>query len=279
MRSVSVLLAAVVIAALAALAAPPALALVPGTISYQGVLTDPGGVPVADGAYNIRFRLYRPDGTTLLWEETQSVALAGGRFSVALGSVTTFGALAFDEAYRLGVKVGADPEMTPLPSLASAPFSLTARSVVMAPTPRYYSISPEDFTPGSNTVTYARNTVRLYSGVAGAASFATGLHLPHGARLTELRVLFDDLDATREMAVSVRRTSLNIGIFEQITAVASGVANAAGVTAATNTPVSTHIVDNQNWSYSVQAFWGSANGVNQALLGVRITYEITTPLP
>ena len=252
---------------------------VPATISYQGVLTGPTGVAVGDGTYSIRFRLYLADGATVAWEETQNVAVASGRFSVALGSVVPFGALPFDQPYQLGIKVGGDPELAPLTALASVPYSLRARSLVMAPTQRYHSVCVEAFTPGSLSTSYNRNTVRLYSTTAGFAAFGAPLHLPHGARLTGWRVLFEDLDATREVALVLRRTNLTTGAFQQLAALTSGLANAAGLTLVAGSVFSDDIVDNQNWAYSLQASWGSSAGSNLALAGVGITYQITEPLP
>ncbi len=51
------------------LIATSALAQIPQTMSYQGVLTDAAGNPVADGPVDLTFKLYdaATDGT-LLWE-------------------------------------------------------------------------------------------------------------------------------------------------------------------------------------------------------------------
>jgi hypothetical protein len=113
----------------ALLLAHTAHAAVPSTMSYQGVLTDGGGVHVPDGTYALTFRLY--DASTngvLLWTETQaSVPVAAGLFSVVLGSATPLG-LPFDRQYWLGIAVGADPEMTPRTSLTSVPYALATRT-------------------------------------------------------------------------------------------------------------------------------------------------------
>ena len=53
-----------------------AQAQIPQTLSYQGVLTDDLGNPVADGTYDLGFSLYDAlTGGTALWFETQSVRL------------------------------------------------------------------------------------------------------------------------------------------------------------------------------------------------------------
>jgi hypothetical protein len=103
-------------------------AAVPETMSYQGVLTDGGGNPVADGPYDLTFKLYdAPTDGTLLWSEIQAaVAVTGGGFSVLLGSVAPL-ALPFDAPYYLGISVGADPELAPRVPLASSPYGLGLR--------------------------------------------------------------------------------------------------------------------------------------------------------
>jgi hypothetical protein len=77
-----------------------ALAAGPSTISYQGSLTDSGGAAVADGTYDMRFTIFDdPSAGSQLWQETQnSVPVAGGLFSVELGSATALPASIFDTA-------------------------------------------------------------------------------------------------------------------------------------------------------------------------------------
>lgn len=60
------------------------------TIPYAGRLTGDGGQVVADGAYDLQFALYAAQtGGEPLWTETQrGVAVRGGAFGAALGSVT-----------------------------------------------------------------------------------------------------------------------------------------------------------------------------------------------
>jgi hypothetical protein len=102
---------------------------IPAKMSYQGVLTDANGVVVPDGNYSVRFRIYNVAGGGLpLWQETQSVAVASGRFNVILGSVATLDSLAFDQPYWLSMKVGSDPEMSPRIELVSSAYSLGTKS-------------------------------------------------------------------------------------------------------------------------------------------------------
>ncbi|MCB8943389.1 MAG: hypothetical protein H6658_06515 [Ardenticatenaceae bacterium] len=73
----------------------------PSLISFQGLLADSNGDPLADGSYDMMFGLYdAPSGGTKIWEETQnSVAVSSGFFAVMLGSgsCTTACPLAADD--------------------------------------------------------------------------------------------------------------------------------------------------------------------------------------
>lgn len=101
----------------------------PQTMSYQGVLNDNSGQPVADGNYSLAFAIYTTGGTQL-WTETHgSVATSGGVFSVILGSQGTPLALAFDQAYELGISVNGGTELSPRMPLSSVPYSLNTRTI------------------------------------------------------------------------------------------------------------------------------------------------------
>jgi hypothetical protein len=102
----------------------PGVADIPTFMSYQGLLRDGVGDPVADGAYSITFRLYDVEiGGTALWTETQTVTVADGVFNAKLGKVTPLSTLDFVVPYWLGISVGADPEMTPRVELATSPYA------------------------------------------------------------------------------------------------------------------------------------------------------------
>jgi hypothetical protein len=99
-------------------------------MSYQGKLTDPAGNPVADGNYNMHFRLWGtsilpPFNPIVVWEETQSVAVTDGLFNVALGSVTPLTPSLFVQPLDLGIEVNGDGEMAPRQPLYGAPYAMT----------------------------------------------------------------------------------------------------------------------------------------------------------
>jgi len=100
---------------------------VPSTVSYQGYLTDPSGSPI-NATVSIVFSLYDADSSgSLSWMETQTtVTVSKGLFKVQLGSITPFASGQFDIPMWLGIKVGADAEMSPLQALNSVGYALKA---------------------------------------------------------------------------------------------------------------------------------------------------------
>lgn len=113
-----------------ALSAPASIrAEVPGVINFQGILKDGSGNPVANGSYPVLFTIYdAPTGGSTLWSESNSVTTSNGLFTVLLGSgPTPIPDTTFNDTSRyLGIKVGADPEMTPRQPLASVGYSFVS---------------------------------------------------------------------------------------------------------------------------------------------------------
>jgi hypothetical protein len=101
------------------------LAEVPQMMNYQGKLATNTGAPVNDTLQMV-FTIYADEaGTTPLWTETQSaVEILKGVFNVILGSVNPISFSVFDGSTRyLGVKVGADPEITPRKPMVSVAYA------------------------------------------------------------------------------------------------------------------------------------------------------------
>jgi len=119
---------AAIIATIWCLAADSARTQAPNLINYQGRLTATGGA-AALGSFVMTFSIYATAmGVTPLWTETQTVTVTNGVFNVLLGSVTSLpGTLFTSSGDRYwGIKVGADPEMTPRFRLTSVAFALHA---------------------------------------------------------------------------------------------------------------------------------------------------------
>ncbi len=102
----------------------------PGTIVYQGRLSDASGNP-QNGSFNIEVRLYDvATAGSFLWNETQSVVVDDGFYSVTLGDTTPMPPELFAQRLWLGVNVNGDGEMTPRPALSAAPYAFRALTVM-----------------------------------------------------------------------------------------------------------------------------------------------------
>lgn len=101
-------------------------------INFQGKLVNSDGTNVTDGNYSIVFTLYDASSAgTNLWDETQTVTVTDGVFQVELGAVdTTIASVDFNsDTLYLGVKVGADSEMTPRIRFTAVPYAFNAEKV------------------------------------------------------------------------------------------------------------------------------------------------------
>jgi hypothetical protein len=128
-RAVS--LAVHLIVALSALALAPvrdARAAAPALLSEQGRLLDKNDRPVL-GPLPMVFALYaEPTGGAPFWTETHTVTLDDGYFAETLGATTPIDVAMFASGapVYLGIKVGADSEMTPRLEIVSVPYALSA---------------------------------------------------------------------------------------------------------------------------------------------------------
>ena len=110
-------------------------------INYQGKLTTTANIAVANGTYNMEFKLY-DSGSTLLWTETRTgankVQVTSGLFSVMLGEVNSLASVDFNQTLYLGVNIGGtgtpgwDGEMTPRKKLGAVPAAVVSETVTNA---------------------------------------------------------------------------------------------------------------------------------------------------
>ena len=113
---------------LATAAAPTAAsAAVPETINIAGRLTAVGGGQVADGDYQLTFRLYATkDAKVPVWtEQAIKVAVQGGAFRHVLGSIAPLNVGVLVQARYVGLQVAAEAELARNP-VHSAPFAMLA---------------------------------------------------------------------------------------------------------------------------------------------------------
>jgi|GEM_PF-2608903 len=112
----------------------PAQAQITRQVSYQGLLTQPTGLPVADGQYQLYFRLFdAATGGNLAWEETQAdVQVTRGLFNVYLGSVQSLAPISFDTQYWLEVGIVGSGPFEPRTRLAVVPYAIHAEHADVA---------------------------------------------------------------------------------------------------------------------------------------------------
>ena len=121
----------IVTAAIILLAAPAALLMamgcIPPAMTYQGVLTDPSGNPVADDVYDMEFRLWNLETETYVFTQTDSVTVTNGTFDVVLGSdyiVNPLPVTQFSDGFELEITVEGDT-LEPRQMLYGAPYAFT----------------------------------------------------------------------------------------------------------------------------------------------------------
>lgn len=99
--------------------------------SYQGLLTDSGGTPVADGTYNAEFRLFhQASGGTAQWTEARTITIADGLFNTEVGSEDVPAEI-YSQPTWLEVSINGET-LSPRQPLRGAPyaFSLASGAVV-----------------------------------------------------------------------------------------------------------------------------------------------------
>ena len=100
-------------------------ATVTQSITYQGKLTNAAGSPLT-GTYSVTFKLYDAStGGTTLSTDTHSVTATNGLFTTPIA--VTDPAVVDGRALWLGIKVGADPEMTPRQEIRPVPYALSLK--------------------------------------------------------------------------------------------------------------------------------------------------------
>ncbi len=225
-----------VAACLAALSfVSPARAAFSQAISYQGKLADSSGIAVADGDYNMEFKLYDAvSNGNLLWTETRSgankVTVTDGLFSVQLGSIAALSSVNFNQPLWLSVNIGGtgtpswDGEMTPRKPMGSVPAAFVAgvaygldatyATSTYATSTRIYAGASLNVATTSSAAALAVQGSALLSGNLGLANLtATGTAtvgaLSVGALSGPLQAIAGVVSATSTMSVGYGGTGLS----------------------------------------------------------------------
>lgn len=145
-------------------------------LNYQARLLTSTGAVVADGTYNVEFKIYQdgtgcvssgssPCGGTLKWTETRTttnrITVKNGYFSVQLGSVTPFGTSVDwnQDTLWLSINIGGtavspvwDGEMTPFRRLSATPYALNAGKLGGLDASKFVQIAPSAVQIDSGTL-------------------------------------------------------------------------------------------------------------------------------
>jgi len=218
------------------LAAQSSWAQIPQSISYQGVLTDAGGTPVADGTYSLTFGIYDGEASgTALWTETHaSVTVASGIFNVILGSITPLD-IEFDQQYWLGIAVGGGAEMKPRIQLTSSAYSLNSQSVING------AVTTDKLATGAVTTVKLRDGSVVESKIADNAvttsklfnNSVTGEKIASGQVVKSINGKTDDVLLEAGANVTIKATGNTLTISSSSDD-AWGLSGNSGTTAGTN---------------------------------------------
>lgn len=102
-------------------------AAVPDTMTYQAYITDAAGLKL-EGPVDMTFRIYDVSSAgSPLWQESQTIQIADGLFTVVLGTSNSLSTLNFDVPYYLGIEIETDGELSPRRLLTSTGYAARAQ--------------------------------------------------------------------------------------------------------------------------------------------------------
>ncbi len=112
------------------------MAQAPGTMMYQGRLTDAAGNPMFGTVDDVIFTIYDDTSSSkvAIWSEVLPLTCnEQGIFTVELGLTAPLDNTVFNGSKRwLGITVDPDPEMSPLQLLTSAPYAASSNNMGVA---------------------------------------------------------------------------------------------------------------------------------------------------
>jgi hypothetical protein len=123
-------------------------------LSHQGRLLDENGSPVADGNYDVEYKIYQVvTGGTAVYTETSTVAVKDGLFTNSLGLTSTIDPTIFAQPTWLEVTVNGET-LTPRQRLQGSPFafSLVSGAAVQGAQPLARTFAGQENTGAALTV-------------------------------------------------------------------------------------------------------------------------------
>jgi hypothetical protein len=231
----------------------PTSATVTDYINFQGKLTNTDGTNVADNTYTVVFSIYSVStGGSAVWTESKSVTVSGGLFQTNLGDTTTLpGSVNFNSnSLYLGIKVGADAEMTPRVQLTAAPQAINSDMLDGLDSTNFVQLSAGNVNIGTGTIT------------SGAVN---------GLTLTQAADGFTVAGGTTSRTLTVTGANITVGSTIQPTAAGSLIVQSNGANALTLTSGAAATWSTTAGLLTVQGFGGvtvnspAASGATGAL--------------
>lgn len=149
--------------------------------------------------------------------------------------------------------------------------------IIIPLTTRYLAFGPFAFSSGTDNTDYIRNGAQLIGGTAGSiVNFGAPIELPDGAVITGVLLSCKD-NAAADVTLNLQRIAIDTGVLTGgITVSSSG----ASVAVRTFTGATGWTVDNEQFTYSLGLSWTTPPTTSDIIIvGARITYTITEPLP
>ncbi|MFK7924406.1 MAG: tail fiber domain-containing protein [Bacteroidia bacterium] len=191
------------------------LSTIAQTISIQGVLRDPNGKAVEDGAYSVTFKIYDvPSGGTAVWtEQHPSLSVKHGVFNAPLGSIQAFNGVAFDDSTYVGVTVDGFAEMSPRIQLSTFPSAMSVNGTQnIFPSDGNVQIREDHLVLGQGSIKLNNGEIifpdstRLNSAEAGSANTVTSR--------VHARIIADD-DTTTSGEIQFIIADTQYGVIDQ----------------------------------------------------------------
>jgi hypothetical protein len=149
-------------------------------------------------------------------------------------------------------------------------------SITISTTTRHLSLSPFDFAPQDDSTNYGRSVQGLAGQTIGSlVGFGAPVHLPDGATITAVSITCLD-NSANDFSFNLFRGEFATAA---VPVLAIGSSSSAVLSYRTFTETLSHVVDNQNYAYSLVVSWTPPAGGGMLLFGARIDYTVTQPLP
>ncbi len=191
------------------------LAEVPGMLNYQGRVVENGQLVNSNGMAVTLTLWDESTGGNNVYQEVDSVDVVDGLYATALGDNPSGGSASLPEALNtlgtnawLGLKFGADPELTPRERLLSSAFALTVRGI--------YVGSSGNVGIGTNSPAERLHVVGKF---IGDGSLLTGLSGDNLGNHKATR----DINMSLESITNVSSVASGTGLFQPLRLEANGV--------------------------------------------------------